>query len=180
VVTVSAVIPTIPERSGLLEVALESVNAQTRPVDQVCVAVDTDHEGPAEARNRATLESACEWLAFLDDDDIWLPNHIQTCLDHSDGADVVYTDCDLVGDHHSPVVNRDFDPFALTHHNYIPVTALVRRSAFEAAGMFDPADRYEDWALWRRLWSAGRRFVHVPVVTWEYRFGGDQRTFKEG
>lgn len=177
--TVAAIIPTIPERALTLQAALASVRAQTRPVDQVCVATDALREGPSSARNRAVLESTAEWLAFLDDDDVWFPNHIETALAHCDGADVVYTDCELSGPHNHPAVNQDFDPFTLSLHNYIPVTALVRRSTFLAAGMFDTSARFEDWALWQTLAGMGARFVHVPVVTWQYRFHGDQRTFLE-
>ena len=44
----------------------------------------------------------------------------------------------------------------------------------------DPTDRFEDWGLWKRLSGMGAVFVHVPVVTWHYRFHDrDQRTFEK-
>lgn len=175
---IAAVIPTIPGREALLEQALESVHAQTVPADQVIVALDERREGPAAARNRGVQEASTDWVAFLDDDDVWYPNHLETLLQASGGADVVYSDCALVGPHSHPDLNRDFDPFLLQLRNFIPVTALVRRNVFLDVGGFDPADDLEDWGLWKRLASAGCRFVHVPVTTWEYRFHRDgQRTF---
>lgn len=175
--TVAAIIPTICGREDQLREAVRSVNDQTRPVDELHVELDTQRQGPAAARNRAVLATSSEWLAFLDDDDVWLPHHIETLLAQADGFDVVYPDCELVGDHNGLHVNADFNPLALRVGNFIPVTALVRRSAFMAAGMFSSEDRCEDWGLWLRMADQGRRFLHVPTVTWEYRWHGEQRTF---
>lgn len=176
-VTVAAIIPTIAGREQSLAVAVASVDAQTRPVDEIRVEHDVHHQGPAATRNRAVMWTSSEWLAFLDDDDVWLPNHVETLLAHADGFDVIYPDCELVGDHNGLHVNADFNPLTLRLGNYIPITALVRRSAFMAAGMFSADDRFEDWGLWLRLVDCGARFLHVPVTTWEYRWHGAQRTF---
>lgn len=174
--SVAAIIPTIPGRERLLAEAVASVRAQTHPCG-LEVELDEHLDGPAVARNAAAERSTSEWLAFLDDDDLWLPHHVATLLDHSEGADVVYPSCELVGEHNGLDVNLDFDPERLQWGNYIPITALVRRSAFEHVGGFDPAEKLEDWGLWLRLLWAGARFRHVPVVTWQYRWHGAQRTF---
>lgn len=175
--TVAAIISTIPGREDMLATAVASVHAQTRRVDQIAVERDDQAQGPAAVRNRGVLRTETEWLAFLDDDDIWLSHHIQTLLEHADGQDVVYPDCELVGDHNGLHVNTDFNPLMLRVGNFIPVTALVRRSAFLAAGMFSSDDPCEDWGLWLRMLDRGARFLHVPVTTWEYRWHGAQRTF---
>lgn len=174
--TVAAIIPTIAGREDFLSEAVASVHAQTRPVDQIAVERDVHLQGPAAARNRAVLRTESEWLAFLDDDDVWLPSHIAILLEHAD-ADVVYTDCELVGDHNGLHCNAEFNPLLLRVGNYIPVTALVRRSAFMDAGMFSSDDLCEDWGLWLRMVDLGATFRHVPVTTWEYRWHGAQRTF---
>lgn len=176
--TVAAIIPTIPERIDMLGVALRSVAQQSHPVDEVAVEPDLHRQGPGVMRNRGASRTSADWLAFLDDDDIWHPHHIKTLLGHAHLADVIYSDCDLVGAHNGLTVNEDFDPESLRDFNYIPVTAMVRRDAFDAAGGFDPNDKLEDWGLWLRLLALGATFHHVPVVTWEYRFHGEQRTFE--
>lgn len=69
---------------------------------------------------------------------------------------------------------------ALRAQNFIPVTALVRRSAGDAVGWFPEGDeapqhpvpphpRLEDWGLWLRLLDAGASFTHLPEVLWSWR-----------
>ena len=54
--------------------------------------------------------------------------------------------------------------------NLHPVTTLIRRHAFEAAGGFDESltGGYEDWDLWLRLIEQGFRGVRVrePLFVW--------------
>lgn len=63
-----------------------------------------------------------------------------------------------------------WDPVLLMVTNLHPITTLIRRSAFEAVGGFDPAMSvgYEDWDLWLRVASAGYRGVRVqePLFVW--------------
>lgn len=176
--TVAVITPTLPERHDLLEQAMDSVHRQTVRPNEILVGIDLDGEGPAVIRNRLADQTKAEWLAFLDDDDVWYPHHLETLLGKAHGADVVYPDCEVTGNHPGLTCNADFNREALERGNYIPVTVLIRRAAFNAGGQFNPADRFEDWGLWLRLSRLGARFVHVPVVTWCYRFGADrQRTF---
>jgi glycosyltransferase involved in cell wall biosynthesis len=97
-VTVSALIPTYNRRSHVFR-AIDSVLAQTVPVDEIIVVDDGSTDGTAEAirtryesrvviftqtnsgvsaaRNRGIREARSEWIAFLDSDDIWLPTKIE-------------------------------------------------------------------------------------------------------
>jgi len=75
---ITVVIPTIPPRTALLNRALRSVFAQTMPATAVSVAVDLNREGAASTRQRALDAVWTRWVAFLDDDDELLPNHLET------------------------------------------------------------------------------------------------------
>jgi glycosyltransferase involved in cell wall biosynthesis len=91
---VSALIPTYNRKEYVIR-AIESVLAQTAPVDEIVIVDDGSTDGTAEAihnrygsrvrvvrqqnmgvsvaRTRAISEARGEWIAFLDSDDAWVP-----------------------------------------------------------------------------------------------------------
>jgi glycosyltransferase involved in cell wall biosynthesis len=93
--SVSAIIPTF-NRRGYIKRAVDSILAQTVPVDEIVVIDDGSTDGTAEAleawygslvrvirqprtgvsggRLRGIQESRGEWVAFLDSDDEWTPD----------------------------------------------------------------------------------------------------------
>lgn len=94
----SVIIPTF-NRARLLIRALESVQQQSLPAAEIVVVDDgsTDgtsealaasapnvrylyqpNAGPGAARNTGALAARSDWLAFLDSDDVFLPNRLQT------------------------------------------------------------------------------------------------------
>ncbi len=96
--TIAALIPTYNRRAQVLK-AIDSVLAQTRPLDEIIVIDDGSTDGTTEAirgrygarvavywqenagvsaaRNRGVLGSRCDWIALLDSDDIWFPTKIE-------------------------------------------------------------------------------------------------------
>lgn len=170
---ISVITPSLPTRTSMLAQACASVAAQTlRPVEHL-VGVDYQRDGSAHVRNRLASVATGTWLAFLDDDDLLHAHHLATLAQHSDDADLVYSR----PDGYDPT--RPFDPDALRAGNFIPVTVLVRASAFRAAGGFpdDAPNGWEDWACWLELLDAGARFRFVDRVTWTYRLHDGSKTF---
>lgn len=178
--SVSVVIPTIPTRAALLEIALDSVKAQTIPPDAVHVVVDTDGAGPAATRNHGLDFVDTDWVAFLDDDDVLKPNHLRALARYAylSGADVVYPYFDVVGG--VDLIDCfavPFDPILLRRRNYIPVTVLARTQLVRMVGGFeDHPDESgkpcEDWGLWLKLLDHGARFSHLPQRTWVWHLRG--------
>ena len=100
-IQIDVVIPTY-NRAALVGRAIESALAQSRAPDRVIVVDDgstdatpevvrsygdrvsylrTPHHGVAAARNAAVAESDAEFVAFLDSDDTWLPDHLERLAD---------------------------------------------------------------------------------------------------
>lgn len=184
---VSILTPTIEGREKLLVEACTSVVAQTEEVAHL-VYLDTLREGPAVCRNRMLDLVQSEWVGFLDDDDLLDPEHVETLMalldDGDDPPDLAWSRCrtefaEGVAQVRIAQSIRRPDYVQLLRpgaRNFIPVTVIARTEAVRAAGGFDPADRYEDHALWCRMLRRGCRFAHHPHATWTYRFLGANRT----
>lgn len=87
---ITVCIPTIPPREKLLERAVRSVFAQTFPAAALSVAVDLNREGAARTRQRALDAVQTRWVAFLDDDDELLSNHLAVLKDYQEVHEASY------------------------------------------------------------------------------------------
>ena len=182
---VTVAIPT-HRRPELLTEAIRSVLNQTYQDFEILVVDDNSRDNTEEvvralgdgrirylshetnkrcgaARNTAIRSSTSELVAFLDDDDEWLPEKLERqieLLDRSSAATgVVYTGFQAF-DRSSRRVVRTYVPATsgnmLEHlgRNNVgpPSTVLLRRSCFEKAGVFDESLEFgEDWDFWIRL-----------------------------
>jgi len=173
---ITVVTPTLPQRSPLLAEAVASVSKQTHQVSGHLIGADYRRDGPVDMRNRLINIVDTEWTAFLDDDDILFPKHFEVMLPYADKADLIWTWCVSEG-RGSFNPNSSFNERRLREDgNYIPITVAVRTSFLREVGGFREHPQ-EDWDLWVRLLDAGARFLNVPVITWNYRFLGENRTF---
>lgn len=176
---ITVVIPTIAARTGpgsLFERAVRSVQQQTFPPAEILAWLDEHREGPAAIRNKLLGAVTTEYVAFLDDDDEFLPDHLQRCARAArlTGADVVYPGYETAGGA-DPVgcFGIPFDGALLQHRNFIPVTTLCRTAAVRAAGGFqerpdEHGDPCEDWGLWLAMQRNGAKFHHLARKTWRW------------
>lgn len=117
------------------------------------------------------------FVSFVDDDDLWYPNHLEThyrLLIEGDGADVAYSyfDGNSMPGWEITHKGRVWDPED-PHH--ITMTITVRSSfALRAVDQFDGPEMHPDWSGedWRfitKLNELGARFKGTGDVTWHYR-----------
>jgi glycosyltransferase involved in cell wall biosynthesis len=173
--SVTVLVPTIPPRREMLGRALLSVMSQHQLPDVVTVAVDNERLGAAGNRNRMLPWVSTDWVAFLDDDDELLPNHLLVLLQNSSDADVIYTGCTVIGPQgqdlgYNEEWGRFGKPFSeplLRKKSYLPVTSLVRTHLAKLSSFQAPAgSNYDDWGFYLGLLDQGARFKHVPQKTW--------------
>jgi glycosyltransferase involved in cell wall biosynthesis len=194
--TVSVVIPTRNRAEVLMSHALPSALTQ-RDVDVEVVVVDdgsddggdrraleglTDsrvrvvrhatREGQSRARNTGIEAARGEWIAFLDDDDLWSPDKLREQLDAAAAAhaEFVYTGGVMVDEGRGGEVLSVmalFPPEGLLERllrmNAIPAgasTVIARSSVVREVGGFDEnLVQFTDWDLWIRLAAHGRAAV---------------------
>ena len=183
---VSVIIPTYNCAAWIAQ-AIESVFAQTYTNLEVIVVDDgsTDdtrarltpwdgriryivqaNGGPAKARNRGIKEARGALIAFLDADDLWLPEKLMRqweCLQQSADIGLVHTDtyhkyepsaeCVYLHRSRERFVNMCYPEFFLGNRVHTS-TVLVTRTGLDRAGLFDESIRVpstEDLDLWIRI-----------------------------
>jgi glycosyltransferase involved in cell wall biosynthesis len=182
-IKISAIIPTY-NRAELAMRAIASVLKQTAPVDEIIIVDDgsTDdiaeklkrvpqqitvlyqqHAGVSAARNCGIRTAQNNWLAFLDSDDIWLPNKImrQKQAVSDNRCEICYTD-------EVWYKNGQFKNQGKKHQKYSmwiyekclplciisPSSVIIHRAVFDTVGVFDEnMPVCEDYDLWLRIAS---------------------------
>lgn len=173
--TVGVAIPSIPVRSGLLQRAVGSVLSQTYPVRQISISVDHERLGAAGNRQRALngIADDTDWVAFLDDDDTFMPQHVEKLVNFAreTGADYVFPWFEVVQgiDPFPQHFGKKYDVAAPTHTT---ITVLVRTELAKSIGFERPLNgdgaggSGEDWDFTLRCIKAGARIEHLPERTW--------------
>jgi len=187
--TVTAAITTY-NRAALVVDAVESVLAQTYP-DYELVVVDNgstdrthaalepyrdrlryhrqENLGRAGARNTALRLARGRYVAFLDSDDLWLPDKLARqveALDSSPGAGLVHGQVELIAEDGSPLPRETAAHRRLfsrahrrgaTYAGYalecrcLTSTVMFRADVLERVGPYDPSLALEDLDLYLRV-----------------------------
>jgi glycosyltransferase involved in cell wall biosynthesis len=197
-----SVILTTHNRIELLPRALESVRRQTvQPLEVIVVAdgcndgtaewlagkagiktiIHSDAKGISAARNAGIALARGEWLAFLDDDDAWLPNKLEQQLEairQAPGCRLCHSD--EIWIRHGKRVNAMnkhrkqggwIYPDCLPLCVISPSAVMIQRHLFDDVGGFDTSlPACEDYDLWLRICAREPvLYVDQPLIT---KYGG--------
>ena len=208
---VSVIIPT-KDRPEMLAQAVQSVLNQTFPDIEIIVINDggidvqnvldplnlkrniiyLKHEQNLDrsaARNTGIQAASGKYIAYLDDDDTYYPNHVETLVNFLQNSEhkVAYTDAVMAEqqkqDGKYVTINRtvpyslDFDNDKILVNNFIPILCLMHeKSCLDEAGAFDVnLGTHEDWDLLIRL-SRKFRIAHIKETTCEFVWRNDGST----
>jgi glycosyltransferase involved in cell wall biosynthesis len=141
-----------------------------------------ENVGPAAARNFALEQAKGEIITYLDDDDRWLPFHIETVVNamKQHAAKVVYTNVNHAYRHkregewrlqkQEEELIQDFHYADLLVKNFIPLICVghTKRHFEQRGGFHSSFTCLEDWEWLLRL-TANTKVFHVPIVTAVYQ-----------
>jgi glycosyltransferase involved in cell wall biosynthesis len=208
-----SIVAIIPLFNGArhLKQTLESVIAQTLPPDEVIVVDDgsTDEDqgiriveelsnslsikiiktlnrGQSHARNVAVKHSSSDLIAFIDQDDVWYPNHLERLItpfltSSTPALGWSYSEVDEIDDSGYLVCRSFLSSMPAKHPKrdvmscigqdmfILPSASLISRQAFELSGGFDERlCGYEDDDLFLRIFRLGfsNIFLDQPLSQW--------------
>ncbi len=155
---------------------------------QAIRVISQANAGIAAARNAAINNSKGEYLAFLDQDDIWLEDKLEKQMeifDKDKDVGMVYSDTFVITDGNVELKNFDLKkPYRgmiieeLLMNNFIATSAVVtKKECFDRVGLFDnslsPCLDYDRWLYIATLYKVD--YVDKPLV----RFRDHISTFRK-
>jgi glycosyltransferase involved in cell wall biosynthesis len=202
---VSVIIPTW-NRSDVLGVALRSVIGQTYANWEAIVVDDgsedgteamlaplqtdarircfqREHQGAGAARNFGLGQARGELIAYLDSDNAWLPNYLETIVAafaQSPDLQSVYTAqlVEHLTEGHAFIRGHEYDRERMRRENFIDLNIFSHRRALsERLGGFDEGmDRLVDWDFIARCTETDET-RYIPIIGCHYFQGrADQIT----
>ncbi len=199
---VAVVIPAY-NRAGTLERCLGSVFSQRPALPAEVIVVDdgsaddsaalaeslgatvirhAENRGLAAARNTGLTSTECEFVAFLDSDDEWLPNHLATLWEIRDGHALIGSAAlhrsESAFRYHGtvtrrPLVLRSPDQLIANYNMFNVSACMVKRDVAVELGGFQPVWGVEDVDLWVRVLER-HTAVSSPIVSAVYHIHAEQ------
>lgn len=203
----SVIIPTY-NRSKEIQRALDSLVAQTYKQFEVIVCDDGSTEnisevvenfnsrlnlkfirldkpsgGPAKPRNKAAELASFEWLCFLDSDDWWYPNKLESLLPYLSSSDLIHHNLDLFVNNvpqNKIITGRSlkfpaFVDLMINHNGILNSGASVRKNIFMECEGFSEIG-LEDYDLWLKISRKTENFTFLPIALGAYLDGNDKVT----
>lgn len=156
----------------------EELEKQLEAYAHTITYIKQPNKGAGAARNAGIRAAHGEFIAFLDGDDVWLPEFLsaQVSLINGDGGyDLVYADAaNITGSGVSRLTNMDFNPsegpvtaesLIAARCNVVTSSVVARRNLIVEAGLFDEEfPNSQDFDLWLRLAKRGARMNYQKRV----------------
>lgn len=198
---VSVITPTYNRRT-LLPRALDSIAKQDYPAVEMVVVNDAGESvadiaarfgakmiecdkngGHGAALNAGIAQASGEYVAFLDDDDVFFPDHLSSLVDALEGVrgSAAHTDAlmgirgepdELVGFAPGAVTGVDLEETLVVCPFLGMISVMIRRDVFDAIGLYDTAlSPNDDYEMILRI-ALRHDWIHVERVTALWSYGG--------
>jgi len=181
-IPVSVIIASIPPRKNYLARALSSVLNQTKNPKAILTHIDFDKWGAAKSRDFLIKNCKTDYIAILDDDDQFLPNHLEDLYNHAieKNADLVYPGWipERTGmvTHLDWIIGKEWDN---NNIHQVPITWMAKTKSILDVGGFSEGfnqdsqilDEHghrigEDFLMIKKLISNNKKIAHLNKRTW--------------
>ena len=170
--------------NGLLNRALSSISAQTLQPAAVAICNDVARLGAGRMRQRLLNMVQTKWIAWLDSDDEWMPEHLEKLATVAQETESVFVFSYFNGGDMLGHFGRPFNP-CTPHHT--TMTHLVRTEIAKRVGFYDNAVgpfANEDWlfivGVAEIACAEGLRMTHLAERTWTYHQQGQNSSGQPG
>lgn len=159
---------------GLFDAMKELMTDET-----VCYIRGEKNQGQSYGRNlliNQAIRNGCDYIAFLDSDDIWIsPTHLEESIIYLEEDDVVYskpsfiTESGLLTQPVNIPIPQLFVGKQLYHNNFIWISTVVAKKDCFVNTEFDSnLNSVEDWDMWINLFEKGYKFVDKQSTSVQY------------
>jgi glycosyltransferase involved in cell wall biosynthesis len=176
---------------------LEVIVVDDGSTDDTIIQIDPYHDrilyiyqgnrGLGGARNTGIKAASGELIAFLDADDLWFPNYIETMVEgliNRPETAVLYCWWSFIDEQGETLPEKGLCTekgniylSLVTSNRFPPMAALTRKYCVDEVGGFDENRLIsEDWDFWLRIAQKGYIFDYLPNVLVKYRFHGSNMT----
>ena len=162
----------------------EKFERTIRSLQEDIVYIRQRNSGAGPARNLGIEQARGEIIAFLDADDVWMPDFLasQYVFLHRHDYDLVYCDAHMFGlnspyrrtfmDDAPSEGEANFNSILDLRCNVITSGTLARKAKIVEAGMFETERvRAHDFHLWLRMAKIGAKIGYQRKVLLKYRVG---------
>lgn len=140
----------------------ETIPWITQLTDARVKLIQQANQGASVARNTGISHAQGEYIAFLDNDDLWQPTKLAQqvqYLDQNAPVALVHTWMILIDEHGQStgrLITTDAEGWVwsklVEQDTVLNSSVLVRRTCFDVVGVFDPTiPRTGDWEMWLRV-----------------------------
>lgn len=198
---VSVIIPTY-NRASFISDAIDSVLSQTYQDYEIIVVDDgstddtkqvlskygnqihyiyQENQRQGAARNNGIRHSTGNYIAFLDSDDVWLPQKLEwdiACFENESQIGFVYSNVMYISSDGAPLHKRrmksptgDVLENIVLENFVVASTAIVKRECFDTVGLFNETREIagsEDYEMWTRI-ASQYHFGYVDRSSTKYR-----------